>query len=159
MDTISKGRLGYNLLEKELLKRGWKLYVPVLENGKIDCIAIKNNQLIRFQIKTIAHDKRGTYLPVCKISHNQGQYKVHLYTSNEIDYFVGSDIENEILYIVPIEFVSQYKSSIGVKALEPYRNNFDQLEPLIGNSQSGADDIGETCQMATPREDKFTRRD
>jgi hypothetical protein len=41
MDTIAKGRLGYNLLEKELLKRDWDLYLPALENIKIDCIAIK----------------------------------------------------------------------------------------------------------------------
>ena len=47
MDTITKGRWGYNLLEKELLKREWELYIPVLENTKVDCIAIKNNYLIK----------------------------------------------------------------------------------------------------------------
>ena len=69
MDTITKGRLGYNLLERELLKRDWDLYVPILENTKIDCIAIKANILIRMQIKIFAKDKS---LPVRKISHNQG---------------------------------------------------------------------------------------
>lgn len=133
MDTISKGRLGYNLLERELLKRDWELYVPVLENTKIDCIAIKNNQLFRFQIKTIQKNRNQKILPVRKISHNQGEYKIHHYNANEIDYFVGSDLENDDLYIVPIDFVIQYKSSIGVKTLEPYKNNFSQLEPLIGN--------------------------
>ena len=129
MDTITKGRLGYNLLERELLKRDWELYVPLLENGKIDCIAIKNDKMLRFQIKTIQHEKTGrTCLPVRKISHNQGEYKVHHYTAEEIDYFVGSDVENECLYICPIDFVSNYKSSIGEKALQPYKNNFDQLK-------------------------------
>lgn len=145
IDTITKGRLGYNLLEKELLKRDWELFVPVLENGKIDCIAIKNNQLLRFQIKTIQKDGGSKKLPVRKISHNQGEYKIHLYTADEIDYFVGSDTEEECLYIVPIDFVMNYKSSISVRTLEPYRNNFTQLEPLVGNNQSGADDIGEAC--------------
>ena len=133
IDTITKGRLGYNLLEKELLKRNWELFIPVLENGKIDCIAIKGDQLLRFQVKTIQTDKGKKVLPVRKISHNQGQYKVHHYSADEIDYFVGSDIEEDILYIVPISFVSQYKSAIGEKALEPYKNNFAQLEPLLGN--------------------------
>jgi len=133
LDTISKGRLGYNLLECELLKRDWELYVPVLENTKIDCIAIKNNQLFRFQIKTIQKNRNRKVLPVRKISHNQGEYKIHHYNASEIDYFVGSDLENDDLYIVPIDFVIQYKSSIGVKTLEPYKNNFSQLEPLIGN--------------------------
>lgn len=36
MDTITKGRLGYNLVEKKFLQEGYELYVPVLENTKID---------------------------------------------------------------------------------------------------------------------------
>ena len=134
MDTISKGRLGYNLLERELLKHDWELYVPVLENTKIDCIAIKNNQIIRFQIKTIQKDRDRKVLPVRKISHNQGEYKIHHYNATEIDYFVGSDLETDDLYIVPIEFIVQYRSSIGINTLEPYKNNFSQLEPLVGNN-------------------------
>jgi len=31
--------------------------------------------------------------------------------------------------------------------------------PYKGNFISGEDNIGETCKMAIPREDKFTRRD
>ncbi len=98
------------------------------------------------QIKILSYDKRDNrkYLPVRKISHNQGEYKVHYYTSNEIDYFVGVDIETEDIYIVPIEFSSKYSSSIGLKALEPYKNNFTQLEPQVGNDLSGCDDIGES---------------
>lgn len=116
------------------MKRGWELFVPVLENGKIDCIGIKNHQILRFQIKTIGDSNGHKYLPVRKISHNQGQYKVHHYTEDEIDYFVGSDIETDTLYIIPISFVSKYKSAISVKTLEPYKNNYSQLEPLAGNS-------------------------
>ena len=33
--TIKKGRISYNLLEKELLKRDWDIYLPVLEDTKI----------------------------------------------------------------------------------------------------------------------------
>ena len=129
MDTITKGRLGYNLLEKELLKRDWEIFIPLLENGKIDCIAIKNNQLLRFQIKTIQNDKRnGKILPVRKINHNSEGYSTYHYTANDIDYFIGSDIEEESLYICPISFIEKYKSAIGIKALQPYKNNFKQLE-------------------------------
>lgn len=129
MDTISKGRLGYNLLERELLKQEFEIYVPVLENTKIDCIAIKNNQLIKFQIKTIQIDSGSKKLPVRKISHNQGEYKVHLYTADEVDYFVGVDVDTEDLYIVPINFIEQYKSSIAVSTLtnNGFKNNFTQL--------------------------------
>ena len=75
---------------------------------------------MRFQIKTIQNDKRnGKILPVRKTYH---------YTANDIDYFIGSDIEEESLYICPISFIEKYKSAIGIKALQPYKNNFKQLE-------------------------------
>lgn len=146
MDTIKKGKLGYNILEKELLKRNWDIYLPILEDTKVDCIISKDDYLIKMQIKTLQFDKRDNrkFLPVRKISHNQGEYKVHHYTSNEIDYFVGVDIETDDIYIVPISFSSKYTSSIGLKALEPFKNNFTQMEPQVGNNLSGCDDIGKT---------------
>ena len=66
-------------------------------------------------------------MPVRKVSHNQGQYKYILYTSNDIDYFVGSDLETEDLYIVPISLAEQYKKQIAVSKLQQYKNNFEQL--------------------------------
>ena len=140
MDTITKGRLGYNLLERELLKRDWDLYVPVLENTKIDCIAIKANILIRMQIKILAKDKS---LPVRKISHNQGEYKIFRYDASTIDFFIGVDLDTEDIYIVPVEFSSKYSSSIGYRTLQPYKNAFNLMEPNSRNTISGDDDIGE----------------
>ena len=144
MDTITKGRLGYNLLEKELLKREFEIYTPLLENTKIDCIICKNGILLKLQIKTIQIDRGYKKLPVRKISHNQGKYKIHNYTSDEIDFFIGIDVETEDLYIVPISIIEQYKSAISIKTLELYKNNFALLEPQVGNNLSGCDDIGET---------------
>jgi len=140
METIVKGRLGYNLVEKALLQQGWDLYTPVLENTKIDCIAIKNNNLVRIQIKVLNKDK---ILPVRKISHNQGEYKISHYTETDIDFFIGVDVEEEDIYILPISFSSQYSSSIGYKTLQPYKNAFNLMEPNIGNNIGADDDIGE----------------
>lgn len=144
MDTITKGRIGYNLLEKELLKRDFEIYVPLLENTKIDCIGCKQGVLIKFQIKTIQLDRGYKILPIRKINHNQNQYKVYNYTSNEIDYFIGADLDTEDLYIVPIQVVEKYKTSISVSSIQNYKNNFTQLEPYIGNNMSGCDDIGKS---------------
>lgn len=145
MDTITKGRLGYNLFEKEMLLRDWELYVPVLENTKIDCIAIKEGKILKIQIKNIQYDKSGRFLlPVRKISHNQKDYKIHLYNKNEIDFFVGVDLKTLKIYILPINIVEQYSSSIGQTKLKEFENKFDLMEPHIRNNMSGADDIGET---------------
>lgn len=141
METITKGRLGYNLVEKELLKRDWDLYLPILENTKIDCIAIKDDILIRMQIKILAKDKS---LPVRKISHNQGEYKIFRYDASTIDFFIGVDIDTEDIYIVPVEFSSRYSSSIGYRTLQPYKNAFNLMEPNSRNTISGDNDIGES---------------
>lgn len=141
METITKGRLGYNLVEKELLKRDWDLYLPILENTKIDCIAIKGDILIRMQIKILAKDKS---LPVRKISHNQGEYKIFRYDASTIDFFIGVDIDTEDIYIVPVEFSSKYHASIGYRTLQPYKNAFNLMEPNSRNTISGDNDIGES---------------
>lgn len=44
MDTITKGYLGQLLVEQEFLKHGFNLFKPVLENGKVDLIAEKDNK-------------------------------------------------------------------------------------------------------------------
>ena len=141
MNTIAKGRLGYNLLEKELLKQDWDLYIPILENTKIDCIAIKGDTLIRMQIKILAKDKS---LPVRKISHNQGEYKIFRYDGSVIDFFIGVDVDAEDIYVVPVEFSSKYSSSIGYKTLQPYKNAFNLMEPNSKNTINGDNNIGES---------------
>lgn len=140
METIVKGRLGYNLVERELLIRGWDVYLPLLENTKIDCIAIKGATLVRLQIKILTSTKG---LSVRKISHNQGQYKIFRYDASNIDFFIGVDLDTEDIYVVPETFSSTYVNVIGSKALQPYKNAFDLMEPIIGNDNSVDDDIGE----------------
>ena len=72
-----------------------------------------------------------------------------MYTANEIDFFFGVDLETENIYVVPIEFSSKYKSSISIKTLEPYLNNFDLMEPCNRNITSGEDDIGKSLTANT----------
>lgn len=133
MDTITKGYLGQILFEQEMIKRGWDLFRPLLENGKIDSIAIKDNKLLRFQIKIISYEKNGNQkLYVRKISHNMGNYKYKYYTEKDIDFFIGCDIVTNDVYILPVSFSSKYKNSIAISSLQPYKNKFDLLENNIG---------------------------
>lgn len=56
-----------------------------------------------------------------------GEYKVHHYTKDEIDYFIGVDVDTEDIYILPISTVEKIKSSIALSTAEQWKNNFDQL--------------------------------
>lgn len=73
----------------------------MLENGKVDLIVEKNNYYLRIQIKTVLKDN-GKRIPFRKISHNMGEYKIKRYTKEDIDFFIGVDIETENLYILPV---------------------------------------------------------
>lgn len=56
-----------------------------------------------------------------------GQYKIHLYTKDEIDYFIGVYVDTEDIFIIPINVIEKYKSSIALSTAEPWKNNFEQL--------------------------------
>lgn len=72
-----------------------------------------------------------------------GEYKISKYTSLDIDYFIGVDIETEDIYIIPVEFSSKYKSAISINKVTFYKNNFNLLELCDGNIANGEDNIGE----------------
>lgn len=133
MDTISKGYLGQLIVEKAFIKNGYNLYTPVLENGKVDLIAEKNNKYWKLQIKTIQVQHGKKNIPVRKVSHNMGQYKIKRYTSDDIDLFIGVDLETEDIYVLPVAFSSQYASNINVSKCNIYKNNFEQLDPKEAN--------------------------
>ena len=138
--TIEKGYLGQLIVEESFIRNGWNLFKPVLENGKVDLIAEKDNQYLKIQIKTVQKERNSKLISVRKISHNMGEYKIKRYTKDDIDYFIGVDIDTKDLYILPIEFSSQYKSSIRISNCEIYKNNFNQMEPSSGNITSERDD-------------------
>ena len=94
---------------KAFIKNGWNLFKPILENGKVDLIAEKDNKYIKIQIKTVQTEKNSKLIPVRKISHNMGEYKIKHYTKNDIDYFIGVDLETEDLYILLLNFLLNIK--------------------------------------------------
>ena len=144
MDSISKGYIGSILVEKLFILNNFNIFKPVTENGKVDLIVEKNNIYLKLQIKTVQIDRGNKIIPVRKVSHNMGNYKVTTYSSSIIDYFVGVDLDTEDLYIIPSKISEQYKSSISISKVEIYRNNFNLLEPYIRNDISGHDKFGES---------------
>ncbi len=126
------------------MKNGFNLFKPMLENGKVDLIVEKDGIYKKIQIKTVQEQRSGKLIPVRKISHNMGEYKIKRYTKEDIDYFVGVDVDTEDLYILPVEFSSKYATSISTNSCQEYKNNFEQLERIIGNNNDEGDDNVET---------------
>ena len=132
MGTIEKGYLGSLIVEKKLVQEGFNIYKPVLENGKVDMIIEKNNIYLKIQIKTVQSSKNSKVVPLRKISHNMGEYKIKTYSDNDIEYFVGVDTVTEDIYMIPIKFSQTYASAISINTLfkAGYVNNFDLKEIL-----------------------------
>lgn len=142
--TIEKGYIGQLLVELAFLKNGFNLFKPMLENGKVDLIVEKDGVYKKIQIKTVQEQNSSKFIPVRKLSHNMGEYKIKRYTKEDIDYFVGVDIDTEDLYILPVEFSSKYATSVSINSCQKYKNNFEQLERIIGNNNDEGDDNVET---------------
>jgi hypothetical protein len=143
MGNIEKGYLGSLIVEKKFVMNGFNVFKPVMENGKVDMIVEKNNIYLKIQIKTIQESKGNKNVPVRKISHNMGNYKISTYSNNEIDYFIGVDVDTEDVYLIPIVFSEQYKSAISISKISIYKNNFDLKELHFGNIVNVEDNIGE----------------
>lgn len=143
MGNIEKGYLGSLITEKKFVTNGFNVFKPVMENGKVDMIVEKNNIYLKVQIKTVQESRGSKSVPVRKISHNMGNYKISTYSSNDIDYFIGVDVDTEDIYLIPVGFSEQYKSSITVSKLSYYKNNFNFMELHSGNIMNGEDNIGE----------------
>lgn len=73
-----------------------------------------------------------------------GEYKIKLYTKDDIDFFIGADIESNDLYILPISFSSKYTRSVSINSCQEFKNNFKQMELLCGNIENEEDDNVET---------------
>ena len=142
--TIEKGCMGQLIVELAFLERGYNLYTPVLENGKVDLIVEKDGKYRKIQIKTVQKEGNRKLIPVRKISHNMGEYKIKRYTKEDIDYFIGVDSDTKDIYILPIEFSSKYATSISINSCQEYKNNFEQLELTVGNDSNEGDDNVET---------------
>ena len=145
LGKIEKGYLGALIVEQALVRNGFNIFKPVLENGKVDMIIEKNNLYLKIQIKTVATEKRnGTKnVPVRKLTHSKTTHKTHLYTSEEIDYFVGVDTDTKDVYMIPIAFSQNYSSAISVNTLNIYKNNFNLMELCNRNVTNVEDNIGE----------------
>jgi hypothetical protein len=144
LGKIEKGYLGSLIVEKAFIKNGFNVFKPVMENGKVDMIVEKINVYLKIQIKTIQFDRGSKKIPVRKLTHNKTKHTVTLYTSDMIDYFIGVDLDTEDVYIIPICFSEKYKSSISLKTIPQYKNNFTLKELHARNSMNGEDNIGET---------------
>ena len=113
MNTKRIGNIGEAKTLYKFVEKGIPVYVPFGDNEKSDLIAEFNGKLNRIQIKTSvkAEDGKMIFSLVSSTSHRKNGVK-HIYTNEEIDYFVCYNIERDKLFIVSVDEASNSQLTI-----------------------------------------------
>ena len=104
------------------------VYIPFGDNERADLIAEFNGKLQKIQVKTSekCEDGKVTFSLVSSTVHRKNGVK-HVYTKDEIDYFVLYNIETHMLLLVPQEQVAGMKAVTFQIEWKPSRNQYEAL--------------------------------
>jgi hypothetical protein len=133
MSTVKLGKAAEHIFIARCLLAGIDCFPAINEDTKVDLIV--GRRLLRCQVKVIngtpSHGFGSKTMRVQKAGCNSASnIKVYNYTAEDIDLFVGVEIETFDVYIIPIEFAEHYRSSISLSTIEQhgFKNNFDFLK-------------------------------
>lgn len=113
MNSKQLGQLGELKAQYDFIKAGWEVSVPLGDYCSYDFIAIKNNKIIKVQVKTteVIHHSDG----VIKFSVDSANYYVKkVYTENDCNYFYLFCLENEMGYLWSIKDVRSSKIQLRI---------------------------------------------
>lgn len=120
MDTKRLGNLGELKALAKFAEYSIPVYIPFGESEKSDFIAEFNGKLNRMQVKSAEYIQDGKIqFGLRSTSVNTVSNKSHIYTSDEIDYFVLYCKENDMLYIINID--NAPNTEIWLRITQPLR--------------------------------------
>lgn len=89
--------------EKEFIRRGYMVSIPISQSSKYDFIVDINSRLIRIQVKYSRKSKTGFSFGLKSVHLNSKGAVVHKYTQDDIDY-ICTYFDNSC-YMIPIREV------------------------------------------------------
>lgn len=128
MTTKQIGNVGEAIALAGFVQMQIPVYIPFGDNERADLIAEFNGKLQKIQVKTSekCEDGKVTFSLVSSTVHRKNGVK-HVYTKNEIDYFVLYNIETHMLLLVPQERVAGMKAVTFQIEWKPSRNQYEAL--------------------------------
>ena len=129
IETSITGSISENVVIGEFLKRGFDVYLPVVDRG-IDCIISSGGNYYEIQIKTRFTAKKGKHI-----------FDVWNFTVRDNFFIVcyQAELYSDVFWIIPSRMFSEYgyqnKNNVyrlvlnpeKQKILEKYKNNFHQF--------------------------------
>jgi hypothetical protein len=115
--TKEKGDLGVAMVMADVLKRDYKVAIPVGEDWRYDLIVLRDSKLERVQCKYVESNGEVVIVP-CRSCNN---WNIVKYTPNDIDWIATYDKTTDKVYYVPSSYLGVGRACISLR-LKPARN-------------------------------------
>lgn len=117
MNTKQLGLLGELKAQYDFIKAGWEISIPSGDYCSYDLLAIKNNQILKIQVKTTEKIQDGV---IIFSVNSRNYYSNKTYTEADCDYFYLYCLENETGYLYPTAHF--HSSHIRIRVTPPKNN-------------------------------------
>lgn len=108
--NLSKTDLGEaarQMICARMMLNGVNVFRPMTEDTPIDLLVLTSNRILRCQCKCLYFDRRsGKHLMNLFSVRKNGpgsKARKHLYTADEVDFFLGYCFENDAVYVIPFK--------------------------------------------------------
>lgn len=113
--TKEKGDLGEAMVMADVIRRGYKVAIPVGEDWRYDLIVLRKGKLERVQCKYTQSDGKRIEVK-CRSTNNWNTRK---YTKRDIDWIAVYDATSDRCYYISAELLGEGKSIITLRLTTP----------------------------------------
>lgn len=110
-ETKRKGDIGEAMVMAEVLRRGYKVALPVGEDWRFDLVVLRGTKLERVQCKYV--ESNGEFLTIpCRSANN---WSTHKYTAEDVDWIAAYDKTTDACYFVPSSLLEEGKATLTLR--------------------------------------------
>ena len=102
-ESKRKGDLGEAMIMADILRRGYKVALPIGEDWRYDLIVLRQGKLERVQCKYVSSDGAMLQVP-CRTSNSRFETR---YTIDDIDWLACYHKESSTCYYIPAQLLGQ----------------------------------------------------
>lgn len=114
----TKGELGQVMVMGDLLKRGYKVAIPLGEDWRYDLIVDKNKNLLKIQCKYV-EALNGIIKVRCETHDGRNYYR---YKKEDLDYIAVYDKVTDKCYYIKNSYLECGRASMNLRLKDPKNN-------------------------------------
>lgn len=130
------GQVGELIVAQRLLQDGWEVFTPVSQNTRVDMIAIKENRLVKLQIKTTTEtNQHGSFPLYLRKNHADPKYD-YFYEADDFDYFAVVHLPTQTLVFIATSEAMLCKNEVRFSLLQGAEKRPDNKKRFVEDYQS-----------------------